>query len=597
MQQLPVRRQQIVRFSIRLILAVFLIPACAPSAAQLSGIAKTLPHVQDIIRHRLTEIPPDETLSCQGERLCGIRLLPRAYRNADYAPLWIDGSFTLSNARSLVEAIAEAKDDGLDPQDYHLSAIRQLLGGLAQDRSTPNRTDDDTVSASRWADLDLLLTDAFLLFGSHLAAGRVDPETLHPDWIVDSGPVDLLAALKQATFENDIIAALESLRPTFEGYQRLREALKGLRALAESGGWPQVPYSETLRAEDHNGAVAGLRRRLVASGDLPAAGAVQDETYFDPALVHAVKGFQRRHGLTVDGVVGRATYGMLNVPIDQRIRQAELNLERWRWLPRDLGQRHIMINTADFNLEAVAASDQVALTMRVIVGRPARRSPVFSARMSYMVINPYWNVPRTIAVEDLLPKVREDATYLTQHGIRVYASWQEGAPQLDPTTIDWQAYDESRFPFRLRQDPGPYNALGRIKFMLPNAFAVYLHDTPNRNLFKRTQRDVSSGCIRVEKPLELAAFALADDLNWPLERIKAQVDSGETKTIRISEPLTVHLLYMTAWVDDEGHLQYRGDIYRRDRALQHAFDQRRPDPPPGSISDTDAPETKKGNSP
>lgn len=238
-----------------------------------------------------------------------------------------------------------------------------------------------------------------------------------------------------------------------------------------------------------------------------------------------------------------------------------------------------MVNTADFTLKTVDNGLE-NFRMRVVVGRPARRSPVFSANMTYMVANPYWNVPTTIAVEDILPELQKDPAYLTQRGIRVFRSWENDAEELDPATIDWSVYHADRFPFRLRQDPGPNNALGRIKFMFPNQFAVYLHDTPNRSLFKRVQRDFSSGCIRVESPALLAEFILEGDTRWNMEQLRELLDKKETQVVRLSRPIPIHLLYMTAWVDEAGELHFRDDIYDRDHDLAQALSQRRPNTVP-----------------
>jgi murein L,D-transpeptidase YcbB/YkuD len=351
--------------------------------------------------------------------------------------------------------------------------------------------------------------------------------------------------------------------------------LARLRSQAAAKGWPVLKDEKTLAPGDRSSGVGDLRRRLRASGDLVPTGSDRDWLYFDAALASAVMRFQQRNGLKADGIVGRDTVDMLTVPIEQRIRQVVLNLERWRWLPHDLGARYIIVNTADFNLNAVEHS-QVDLQMRVVVGRPARRSPVFSANMTHLVVNPYWNVPRTIAVEDILPEIQKDVTYLVQQGIHVFRNWEVDAPEIDPATVDWQSYHADRFPFRLRQDPGPHNALGRIKFMFPNAFAVYLHDTPNRTQFSRVQRDLSSGCIRVESPVALANFVLAGDDRWAPEILTETIEKGEHRTIHLNQKVPVHLLYMTAWTDETGTLHFRKDIYGRDRDLAWALNRRRP---------------------
>ena len=535
--------------------------------------------VQAIIRARLDRDPATISLSCQGEMICGIQMLPLVYRDRKHLPLWIDASFRLEKAEALADAIDRAGEDGLLPIDYHQYAIHELLAEICEQSSAAGPT---SVSPELWADLDLILTDAYLLYGSHLAAGRVNPETLHTDWKINTGAVDLSASLDSAASTGDINAALKKLRPAHSGYTTLRNAFAQLRGLAAASGWPVLDDSKTIRPGDGSSAVGDLRHRLAVSGDLGPIGPDDNALFFDATLASAVKRFQQRNGLKADGIVGQNTIGMLNVPVEQRIRQVVVNLERWRWLPHDLGGRYIIVNTADFNLKAVEKGD-VQLQMRVVVGRPARRSPVFSANMTYLVVNPYWNVPRTIAVEDILPEVQKDVSYLAHRGIRVFQNWELDAPEVDPATVDWHAYHADRFPFRLRQDPGPYNDLGRFKFMFPNPFAVYLHDTPNRSLFNRVQRDFSSGCIRVEAPFVLADFVLAGDQRWTPDALTEAIENGETRTIRLKQPVSVHLLYMTAWTDETGVIQFRRDIYDRDRELDRALGQRRPNRPPDFV--------------
>ncbi len=530
--------------------------------------------VQAVLRSRLTGENAARGLDCQGEMICGIQLLPRAYRENDYRPLWRVTPSHHATADALLDAVAHATADGLDPADYHLASMQALMADI-----TGRPWIDHRPSPERQADLDLMLTDAFLLFGSHLAAGRVNPETLHTDWIIHPDNVNLLPALDRAIGRGEVAAALASLRPTYHGYRGLRRVLARLRDQAAGAGWPTLVAGKALRPGDRNPAVALLRQRLVASGDsgIPASGA--DPLLFDRQLAADVERIQHRYGLKSDGIVGPNTYRELNVPVDARIRQVALNLERCRWLPGELGERHLIVNTADFSMQAVEHGRPV-LQMRVVVGRPARRSPVFSARMRYLVLNPFWNVPTTIAVEDILPRQREDEGYMARHGIHVFEGWRADAAELDPATVDWSEYGKDRFPFRLRQDPGPFNALGRIKFMFPNPFAVYLHDTPHRSHFNQTQRDFSSGCIRVESPLDLARWVLAEEENRPGERLAERLASGETQTIHIKRPVWVHLLYLTAFVDDAGRIQFRSDIYGRDRELQRAVERRRPLPTP-----------------
>jgi murein L,D-transpeptidase YcbB/YkuD len=337
---------------------------------------------------------------------------------------------------------------------------------------------------------------------------------------------------------------------------------------------PPLPPGPSLHAGDHDPRVSLLRRRLIDLGDLDVT--LEEAPYrFDQRVEEAVRHFQRRHGLEEDGIVGPETLSELNLPLEQRVRQIELNLERWRWIPHELGRRYILVNIAGYQLYAVENQHR-RLEMRVVVGRNYRRTPVFSGKMTYMVLNPEWNVPGSIAVKDILPKVKEDPSYLQRMGFKVYASWQDDAAVINPAEIDWSSISSRNFGFRLVQAPGPQNALGRIKFMLPNKYAVYLHDTPSQQLFQQARRGFSSGCIRVEKPFELAAYVLQGQEGWTEEKLIAGVKSGEKRIIGLQETVPVHLLYWTAWVDEEGKLNFRKDIYKRDEPLDRALREKPP---------------------
>jgi len=289
-------------------------------------------------------------------------------------------------------------------------------------------------------------------------------------------------------------------------------------------------------------------------------------------LEQAVRRFQTRHGLQVDGVVGKKTRAAMAVPVEQRIHQIRLNLERWHWVPRDLGNRYILINTAAFELEAYD-NDEVSLAMRVIVGKEERPTPVFTENMRYLIVNPYWNVPNKLATHDLIPAQLNDPDYFHRKDIRIFAGWQAGAEEVDPALIDWQAYLGVRYlPYKLQQAPGPANSLGRIKFMLPNAHSVYLHDTPARHLFEKPVRAFSSGCVRVENPLQLADYVLASRSGGSARPdIESIIASGETRTLSLPESIPVYFLYQTAWTDSLGQVHFRDDIYRRDVLLAAAL--------------------------
>jgi murein L,D-transpeptidase YcbB/YkuD len=257
--------------------------------------------------------------------------------------------------------------------------------------------------------------------------------------------------------------------------------------------------------------------------------------------------------------------------VEERIRQIELNLERRRWMPRDLGSPHLLVNIPGFELQVVEAG-RTARTMRVIVGRKSRPTPVLSSELTYLEVNPYWNVPARIARVDLLPKIQENPSFLVRENFRVFSGWGEGARELDPNGIDWSSIRPGHFPFRLRQEPSAQNALGRVKFMFPNDQSVYLHDTPSKNLFRRSIRTLSSGCVRLEEPLELAAFLL-ERQDWAPERVSRLAASGRRRVVLLERPVPVHFVYLTSWVDEGGGLHFREDVYGHDRRLQLALAQ------------------------
>jgi len=317
--------------------------------------------------------------------------------------------------------------------------------------------------------------------------------------------------------------------------------------------------------------VPDVRRRLAATGELaPDASAPSDPTLYDDALAAAVHRFQEQHGLTADGVIGPHTREVMNVTAKQRVRQIIANMERLRWLPDDLGQRYVTVNVAGFSLKAVDHGIVVA-EMPVVVGTSVRRTPVFTSKITSLIFNPSWTVPLKVAREDILQKLIQNPAYLTSQGIRVYAGWSSDAPLVDPADIDWKRLGARIAQYRLRQDPGPLNALGVVKFQIPNKFDVYLHDTPARDKFNRTVRTFSSGCVRVGDPDTLTDFLLRDLPRWDLARRQAVVESRVTETVVLRTRVPIYLLYQTAWGNDDGTATFRDDIYDRDKDLLKAL--------------------------
>jgi murein L,D-transpeptidase YcbB/YkuD len=428
------------------------------------------------------------------------------------------------------------------------------------------------------ADIDLLLTDAFLIYGSHLISGRIHPERIDPQWFASRREVDLVPALEEALSSNEIEKALKSLLPLHPGYERLRKALAHYRNITANGGWPAIPTDLQIKKGDQGDQIFILRQRLTTEGFIekssPAASMI-----FDEELEQALIQFQIQNGLEPDGVLGKQTIKALNITAEERCRQIIVNMERWRWLPQDFGNPYILVNIAGFYLVLIENQAPV-MDMRVVAGKPYRRTPVFSDKITYLVMNPFWAVPKTIAQKDILPKVKKDPAFLKQQNFKIFRDWGSDTREIDPASIDWQSVTSADLNFRFRQDPGPQNALGRIKFMFPNQFDVYLHDTPSRELFAKARRDFSSGCIRIEKPLELAEYLLQNHPDWPSEKVRAAVigDDHVEKTIKLPEPVNIHILYWTVWIGKDDLLHFSPDIYDRDKALDEALQE----PPPGA---------------
>ncbi|SCZ58147.1 L,D-transpeptidase family protein [Thiohalomonas denitrificans] len=467
------------------------------------------------------------------------------YSSRGYTPLWFDSRGLNPRAREFLTWLANER--------HGLEYARTPYIPLGE------------VSSERIAAVELQLTHALLVTASELYRGQTDPYRVDPSWhwqrdyLAPGRIIELLAD------GQSVATVLDSLAPQATGYRQLRRALRDYRAAARMGGFHYLPPGESLKRGDRQPRIATLRRRLAQSGDLSLAD-VPDPGFFDGQLERGVRLFQARHGLRVDGRVGPDTRAALNVPVEERLAQIRASLERWRWMPRTEAQRFVMVNVAGFRLSLYDA-DREQLNMRVIVGRAEKEweTPAFSSPIRYLVLNPGWVIPEAIARDELLPRLLSDPSYFARQGIQVS---REGHPvelTRDDVLAALQLDREEPFPYRLEQEPGSRNALGQIKLVLPNRFAIYLHDTPDRHLFTRRDRALSHGCIRLEKPFALAA-ALLDD-TWGSGRLLEAAESGAWKKITLPEPVPVHFVYQTAWVDSEGRVQFRDDVYGRNREL------------------------------
>ncbi len=492
----------------------------------------------------------------------------RFYRMVDYRPIWMDANGLRDPGHILMNAIMASSGDGLKPDDYLFPALAQPWNDSV--------SFSDAIRLSflkRYVQMDVALTGVMLDYATHLWRGRLASETITHMGLTGQRTQgrDLPAELAAAVKEDRLTAFIESLRPKQSAYLRLRSTLKQYEQIRRSGGWPAIAPGPSLKLGDQTPRVSALRSRLALSRDL-TADQPADPNRYDQDLETAVMRFQYRHGLVPDGVVGRKTLAALSVPVDQRIVQLQLNMERWRWYPDSFGKRYLLVNIPDYTLN-VMEGEWTVKRMRAIVGKSRRQTPALSGRMTYLEFNPYWNIPRKIARKDILPKVVNDPDYLTRQGIRVFGSWDRQAPELDPTGIMWENLSARYFPYRLRQDPSDVNALGRIKFMFPNPQSVYIHDTPGKALFNQRERPFSSGCVRVESPLDLAQYLL-EGQGWNRARLEAAMMDGRRQTVVLDDPIPVHLVYFTAWVDADSTVNFRRDIYDRDRKLQIALNNR-----------------------
>lgn len=516
-----------------------------PSARMTNADIEASEHIRRMIEASDTMQQP---ILIENQEIISRTLLPDFYRRAGFERVWMNAQ----DVYQLTEALSRTGAEGLNPTDYHLSLIESY-----HDTGRQNPVER--------AQLDLLLTDAYLLCASHLLSGKVNPETLTAEWKAYRREGDLVQSLLDALRDHNVSKSLESLLPEYDGYERLKQVLANYEKIRSKGGWQHIPDGPSIKPGTTDARLPLIRERLRSTNDL-TSGAPADPELYDDSLTPGVKRFQQRHGVTADGVIGATTLTWLNEPVEERIETIRVNLERCRWLPQNLGQNYILTNIANYQLEVFEASVR-ALEMDVVVGKTYRKTPVFSGTMTYMVINPTWTVPPTILFNDVLPAIKKDPSYLRSHQMRVLL----GDAEVNPATIDWSTLGPRNFPYVIRQDPGPSNALGAVKFMFPNPYNVYLHDTNHKDLFQLSERALSSGCIRVSQPLALADYLLRDDNSWDLKRIQSTVAGGKIQTVMLADAMPVHLLYWTAYQDDQGLVNFRKDIYERDGAVFKAL--------------------------
>jgi murein L,D-transpeptidase YcbB/YkuD len=505
------------------------------------------------LRERLQQLRSQNNPSVAGAPMASARLLDDFYRARDHRYVWQDSR----QVQDLLRLAKASVDEGLQPSDFHVQEISDTAGVLPP----------SALPASERVDLDILMSDALLRLIHHRHYGKVAPQRLDKNWGGREGPFadDLLADLKRAISAPDLQAELERIAAQPPFYRRLKKALAHYRGIVAAGGWPTVPAGKLLKPGMTDPRVPVVRKRLRVTGDYQ--GPASDGRKYDADLKAAVLAFQARHHLGTDAVVGPATRAAMNISADARVDQIRVNLERMRWaadrLPADL----LLVDIAGQEVR-LFRDEKLVWTSRVVVGRPERPTPVLRDQVEYLEVNPRWTVPPTILKKDILPAMRKNPGYLKKKGLQVVT---RDGKRVSPGSVNWNTSAAS-FPYMIRQPPGERNALGRVKFMFPNRFSVYLHDTPTRSLFDKPKRLYSSGCVRVDKPWELAELVLNDPMRWSQEKLKDLVASKRTRWIRLKEPLSVILAYWTAEAAEGGRVMFREDVYDRDAAVLSALD-------------------------
>jgi murein L,D-transpeptidase YcbB/YkuD len=479
------------------------------------------------------------------------------YEKRQDAPAWMSEK-KLSGATKVLEILRSAPAHGFASEDYGEPQMTERLAALElSDIDAPDRL-------QQIASLDVRLTTALLGFGRDVAGGRTSPTVIDPRWKARRELPDLAKALGKAV-DGDLESWVDAVRPPHAEYAALQRALTNLlaeREKLEAGDWPRVPAG-TYALGKSNPSLAALRQRLAASGQLTNAAASNTSPIFSEDDEAGVRAFQELHGLKATGVADAPTLAAMNVSLDARVRQVAINLERWRWMPNDLGARHLIVNIPYFHLFARENGKRVK-DIRVVVGKAdEHKTPIFSSVMTTVVFSPYWNIPDSIVEAETAPAIARDPGYLEKNNIEILDMSKSGATPVDSASVKWDdAHQLKRLAFRQR--PGPANALGYVKFLFPNDFDVYLHDTPSDALFSRQSRALSHGCVRVEEPEALARYVLRGDPNWNDAKILNAMHAGEEKHVKLPETIPVHIVYFTAWVDDNGGLHFQPDVYGYD---------------------------------
>ncbi len=565
------------------------------SLASISGADELSESISQFINNK----PADLSYVMDQENLYSVKAIQNFYRNRNYAPAWINSKAPVwinsnippwinasspvrmnsdspawiksdipvwinsnvlgKNGYVLLDYIRQIARHGLNPSDYHLFLLEKYVD------KTKLFMAMDTEDMMK---LDVLLTDAYLLLGLHLYYGKVDSEKEGENWTIQrkKPELQLNRKLEEALTAGDITNGLNLLAPRYRSYWMMKEDLAFFLEL-ENEPWPALISDTTINPAQSNQLLPKIRRRLIK---LRYSLSDSISVTYDTELEKQLKNFQKDWGLNADGVIGKGTLLALNTRPEMLINRLKVNMERFRWLPLHEPRKYLMVNIASFDLVLIEGVDTL-ISMRAIVGKDYRETPVFNALMTYIVFGPSWTVPPTILKNDVIPELLKGPEYLKKKNMKLL---RYDGSEIAYSEIDWTKISRNNFPYMVRQNPGPENALGKVKFMFPNSYNVYIHDTPSRGYFARDDRAMSSGCIRIEKPFELAELLLADSPEWPPEKIHTAMQQNRGQTASLKTPVEVLLLYLTSWTGGNGRVQFRKDIYMWDELIVKALNQK-----------------------
>lgn len=501
------------------------------------------------------ESAKNKPLMCNPRLKCKSPLIAKFYADRKYNLAWVkDGGLNPAGTKVL-EALKNSTMDGLDPRVYHVRQLDRMVAYLQE--SDAVITQDDIIN------LDLTLSDGLLLYLNNLVYGWQDGKKLYPKWPIAPKNIDIVIAATKMIKADDGDTVLHDIAPKFPGYWKLREKLADYYKVASTdGGWDTIPDGDVLQLGSKGDRVSLLQKRLYISGELSN---IDKPGEFTKDLEKAVILYQENNGIDDDGAVGAQTLRSLNVPVTNRIRQIELNMDRLRFLPDEYPSRYAVVNVPDYSLETFE-DGKLILFSPVVVGKPGKQTCILNSQIMTVEVNPFWNVPFSIASKEMLPEIKANPKYLADNDIKVFKVTHGQYDEIDPKTINWAKIESDNLNFRFRQNPGDDNALGKLKFIFPNNCSIYLHDSPFPALFDETQRGFSHGCIRVGQPVEFADYLLSPNKDWDQKAFNTELDKGTHKFVKLGKPVGLYIIYLTAWYSaDEDFIQFRNDIYNFDQ--------------------------------